>query len=80
MVKLDSGFSFACVPMGENAVVAVVDERLRGVSTPVALVANVPSDNVQEIVNKAIRLFKNHQVISVAGSLDEFNRTFAKIA
>ncbi len=30
MVKLETGFSFACVPMGENAVVAVVDERLRG--------------------------------------------------
>ena len=80
MVKLDSGFSFVCVPMGKNAMVAVVDERLKGVSTPVALVSNVPLDNVQNVVNKAISLYKNYQVISVAGNLDEFNRTFAKLA
>ena len=80
IVKMESGFSFGTMPMGENVVVAVIDERLKGVITPVALVANVPSDNVQTVVNKAISLYKNHQVISTAASLDDFNRNFAKIA
>ena len=80
IVKMDSGFSFGTMQMGENVVVAVIDERLKGVLTPVALVANVPSDNVQTVVNKAISLYKNHQVISTACNIDDFNRYFNKIA
>ena len=78
--RMENGFVFSFLPLEKGGLVAVVDERLKGVTTPVALVAIVPLDNVQTIVNKAISLYKNHQVISVAGSLDEFNRTFAKIA
>lgn len=80
MVKINSGFSFGCIPMGENVVVAVVDNRLVGQPIPVALVADIPQENVQMVVNRAISLYKNHQVISTAASLDDFNRNFDKIA
>lgn len=74
--KLDSGFAYSCVLMGEYVMVAIVDERVKGSTSPVAMVANVPVEAVDSLVSRAIHLYRDHQIISLAGSADEFNDTF----
>lgn len=80
VTRLESGFAYSCVTMDGCVMVAIVDERVKGTTSPVAMVANVPVEAVDSVVSRAIHLYRDHQIISLAGNVDEFNGAFFKVA
>ena len=78
--KLESGFTYSLCPFNSGVLVAVLDERKKDTTTPVAVVANVPASEVETLVQKAIRLYRCHQVITLVGSFEEFIQNFSKVA
>lgn len=79
---LDSGFEYSYTKLSKNGVLAVMDER-QSISMPVGVICNytAPSEQaIKETVDRMIHLYKNHQTISIACSIEEFNETFKKIA
>ena len=78
--KTESGFTYSLVSLpGGNSMLSVVDSR-NTTNTPIALISNLPEfhteEEVEEIVEKAVRLFKNYNIMSVASSLGEFESYF----
>ena len=79
--KTESGFTYSLVSLpGDNSMLSVTDYRVTGTNTPIALISNLPEfhteEEVEEVVEKAVRLFKNYNIMSVASSLGEFEAYF----
>ena len=79
--KTEDGFTYSLVSLpGGNSMLSVVDSRNTGTNIPIALISNLPEfhteEEVEEIVEKAVRLYKNYNIMSVASSLGEFESYF----
>lgn len=83
--KTEDGFTYSLVSLpGGNSMLSVTDSRITGTNTPIALISNLPEfhteEEVEEVVEKAVRLFKNYNIMSVASSLGEFESYFNSAA
>lgn len=79
---LDNGFEYSYSMLSKNGVLAVVDGR-KSTSMPVGVICGyiAPSEEaINETVGRMIHLYKNHQTICIACSIEEFDETFKKIA
>jgi hypothetical protein len=79
--KTEDGFTYSLVSLpGGNSMLSVVDSRTTGTNIPIALISNLPEfhaeEEVEEVVEKAVRLYKNYNIMSVASSLGEFESYF----
>lgn len=77
----EDGFTYSLVSLpGGNSMLSVVDSRNTGTNIPIALISNLPEfhteEEVEEIVEKAVRLYTNYNIMSVASSLGEFESYF----
>lgn len=80
--SLDNGFEYAFNLMARGGILTVIDGR-RAETDPVAVICNYNPSNILDVENtveQVIRLYKSHQVISIARNIDEFTSSFAKIA
>lgn len=78
----DNGFEFAYNTMSRGGILTVIDSR-RAETDPVAVICNYTATTINDIeatVGMVIRLYKAHQVISIARNIEEFEETFRKIA
>ncbi len=78
----DNGFEYAYNTMSRGGILTVIDSS-RAETDPVAVICNYTAttiDDIEATVSKVIRLYKAHQVISIARNIEEFDETFRKIA
>lgn len=79
---LNSGFEYAFNLMTRGGILTVIDAR-RAETDPVAVICNYTPDSLLDIENaveRVIRLYKSHQIISIAHNIEEFDKTFSKVA
>ena len=79
---IDNGFEYVFTSMSRGGILTVIDGR-RADTDPVAVICNYTASTIDEIeatVNKAIRLYKAHQLISIARNIDEFDDYFSNCA
>ena len=81
--SLTSGFDYVYTLMTRSGFLAVVDVRQPTQTEPVGVLCHYSANSIEEIeviVNKMIHLYKNHQIITVLCTVDEFLETSNKIS
>ena len=80
--SIDNGFEYVYTTMSRGGILTVIDGR-RADTDPVAVICNYNAltiDEIEATVDKAIRLYKAHQLISIARNIEEFDGYFNKCA